>query len=131
MTDPADSDRQPEPAYPEESLNLARLAASTADDKQGLDTIVIPVGKVLSITEFFVITSASNRRLVRAIADEVEQRIRAEAGRSPGRVEGHREQQWVLLDYGDVVVHVFLDEMRQFYEIERLYRDVPRVDWRS
>ena len=74
--------------YPVESLALARLAAEIADDKQGLDTIVLPVGKVLSITEFFVITSASNRRLVRAIADEVEQRVREATGRSPGRVEG-------------------------------------------
>ena len=120
-----------EPTFPAESLALARLAAATADDKQGSDTVVIPVGQVLSITEFFVITSASNRRLVRAIADEVESRVREETGRSPGRVEGHREQQWVLLDYGDVVVHVFLEEMRQFYEIERLYRDVPRVEWRG
>lgn len=114
----------------DESLALARLAAATADDKMGTDTIIIPVGQVLSITEYFVITAASNRRLVRAIADEVESRVREVTGRDPGRVEGHREQQWVLLDYGDVVVHVFLEEMRQFYEIERLYRDVPHVEWR-
>jgi ribosome-associated protein len=61
----------------------------------------------------------------------VENRVREASGRSPIRTEGHREQQWVLLDYGDVVVHVFLDEVRQFYEIERLYRDVPRLEWRS
>ena len=83
----------------DESLALARLAAVTADDKQGTDTIILPVGQVLSITEYFVITAASNRRLVRAIADEVESRVREVTGRAPGRVEGHREQQWVLLDY--------------------------------
>jgi ribosome-associated protein len=110
---------------------LARTAAQAADDKQATDTIVLSVGGVLGIAELFVITGASNRRLVRAVADEVENRVREASGRSPIRTEGHREQQWVLLDYGDVVVHVFLDEVRQFYEIERLYRDVPRLEWRT
>lgn len=110
---------------------LATTAARAADDKQATDTIVLSVGGVLGITELFVITGASNRRLVRAVADEVEDRVREATGRSPIRTEGHREQQWVLIDYGDVVVHVFLDEVRQFYEIERLYRDVPRLAWRS
>ena len=70
---------------------------------------------------------APNRRLVRTLVDEIEQAVRDATGRSPRRVEGVREQQWVLLDYGDVVVHVFLDEIRRFYEIERLYRDAPTV----
>lgn len=110
---------------------VARTAAHAADDKQATDTIVLSVGGVIGIAELFVITGASNRRLVRAVADEVENRVREASGRSPIRTEGHREQQWVLLDYGDVVVHVFLDEVRQFYEIERLYRDVPRLEWRT
>lgn len=110
---------------------LATTAARAADDKQATDTIVLPVGGVLGITELFVITGASNRRLVRAVAEEVEHRVREVCGRAPIRTEGHREQQWVLLDYGDVIVHVFLDEVRQFYEIERLYRDVPRLEWRT
>lgn len=110
---------------------LATTAARAADDKQATDTIVLSVGGVLGITELFVITGASNRRLVRAVAEEVEGRVRDTCGRTPIRTEGHREQQWVLLDYGDVIVHVFLDEVRQFYEIERLYRDVPRLEWRS
>lgn len=110
---------------------LATTAARAADDKQATDTIVLSVGGVLGITELFVVTGASNRRLVRAVAEEVESRVREVCGRSPIRTEGHREQQWVLLDYGDVIVHVFLDEVRQFYEIERLYRDVPRLEWRT
>lgn len=114
-----------------EALTVAVEAARAADDKQGTDTIVLPVGDVLGITEYFVVTGASNRRLVRAVAEEIEERVREVCGRSPGRTEGHREQQWVLLDYGDVVVHVFLDEVRQFYEIERLYKDAPRLDWRA
>lgn len=114
-----------------EALAVAVEAARAADDKQATDTIVLPVGDILGITEYFVVTGASNRRLVRAVADEIEERVREVCGRSPGRTEGHREQQWVLLDYGDVVVHVFLDEVRQFYEIERLYKDVPRIEWRD
>jgi len=116
---------------PDASTELALVAARAADDKQGTNTIVLEVGQVLTITEMFVITGAANRRLVRAIADGIEERVREECGRSPSRTEGHREQQWVLLDFGDVVVHVFLDETRQFYEIERLYKDAPRVDWQG
>ncbi len=110
---------------------LALLAARTADDKQGTDTIVLHVADVLAITELFVVTSAGNSRLVRTIAEEVEERAKLELDRSPIRTEGLREQQWVLLDYGDVVVHVFAEEQRRFYEIERLYKDVPRIPWRD
>ncbi|MEQ9162153.1 MAG: ribosome silencing factor, partial [Ilumatobacter fluminis] len=83
----------------------------------------------LGVTEYFVIAGASNRRLVNAIVDDVEAAMKAELGRAPVRVEGVREQQWVLVDYGDVVVHVFLAEIRDFYEIERLYTDVPTIPW--
>ncbi len=113
-----------------ESQALACTAAQAADDKKADDTIILGVGELLSITEYFVVASASNRRLVRTIVDAIEDAVRAGHGRSPLRVEGITEQQWVLVDYGDVVVHVFTDEMRAYYEIERLYRDVPRVDWR-
>ena len=111
------------------SQELACLAARVVDEKKATDTLVIEVGPILAVVEFFVITSASNRRLVRSLADEVEGRIREETGRSPLRVEGAREQQWVLIDYGDIVIHVFSDETRSFYEIERLYRDARFVDW--
>jgi ribosome-associated protein len=111
------------------SITLARTAAQAADAKKGGDIVVFAVGEVLAITEYFVITSASNRRLVRTLVDEIEQSVRLAHGRSPLRVEGVTEQQWVLIDFGDVVVHVFSDEIRAYYEIERLYRDVPMVDW--
>ena len=124
-------DANSEPLAKPDTLELAFVAARAADDKQATNTIVLAVGNVLTITELFVVTGASNPRLVRAVAGEIEDRIREVCGRSPGRTEGHREQSWVLLDYGDVIVHVFLDETREFYEIERLYKDVPRIDWRS
>jgi ribosome-associated protein len=112
-----------------DSLDLAQFIARIIDEKQGTDTIILPVGDILSITEYFVVTSASNPRLVRAIADAVLTGIRDLSGRGPLRSEGIREQSWVLIDYGDVVVHVFDDESRRFYEIERLYKDLVPVAW--
>ena len=112
-----------------DARTIATIAARAADEKQGRNIVVLDVGEILSIVELFVVVDASNRRLVRTLVDEIEQAVRAATGRSPRRVEGVREQQWVLLDFGDVVVHVFLDEIRRFYEIERLYRDAPTVDW--
>jgi ribosome-associated protein len=109
--------------------DVAITAARTADDKKAERTLVLFVGEVLSITDYFVITSAPNRRLVRLVVDEIERTVREEHGRSPLRVEGVAEQQWVLIDYGDAVIHVFSDEIRAYYEIERLYRDVPKIAW--
>ena len=111
------------------SLELAIRCARAADDKLATDIIVLPVGDVLAITEYFVVASASNPRQVRAITDAVLVTVREQTGRGPLRSEGVGEQQWVLVDYGDVVVHVFSEEQRRFYEIERLYKDVQAVDW--
>ena len=121
----------PLPEITDSALILARLAAQAADDKQGNDTIVLNVADVLAITELFVVTSANNSSQVRTIANEVSARIRAQLGLSPLHSEGISEQQWILLDYGDVVVHIFSESTRQYYEIERLYTDVPVVDWRA
>ena len=112
-----------------ESQSLAITAARAADDKKADDTIVLDVGELLQITEYFVVTGASNRRLVRTIVDSIDEAVRDQHGRSPIRIEGLTEQQWVLIDYGDVVVHVFTHETRTYYEIERLYRDVPKIEW--
>lgn len=112
-----------------DARTVAVLAARAADDKQGRDIRVLDVGDILGIVEYFVVLEAPNRRLVSTLVDEIERAVRDATGHSPVRVEGAREQQWVLLDYGDVVVHVFLDETRRFYEIERLYRDAPVLDW--
>ena len=109
-------------------LEWARVAARAADDKQGRDTVILEVGAVLAITDFFVITSGTNSRQVRTIADAVEEKLK-QHGRAPVREEGRSDLTWVLLDYGDLVVHVFLEETRHFYDIERLYRDVPVLDW--
>lgn len=111
--------------------DIALVAAKAADDKQGNETIVLNVESVLAITELFVITSANNPPQVRTIANEVSSRIREQLGISPLHSEGLAEQQWILLDYGDVVVHIFSEPTRRYYEIERLYTDVPVVNWRA
>jgi ribosome-associated protein len=108
----------------------AATAARAADDKQGRDTLVLDVGSVHSFTDYFVLTSGLNSRQVRTIADEVELKVRESGGPSPRQEEGRAELSWVLLDYGDFIVHVFLDETRRFYEIERLYPDAPVKPWR-
>ena len=123
------SDPQHGEPVDDDARRLAVAAARVADAGKGTDVRVLDVGEVLAVTSYFVIVGAPNRRLVRSLVDEIEMRCRELTGRSPLRTEGVREQQWVLLDYGDVVVHVFLDEIRAFYEIERLYRDVPVIDW--
>lgn len=76
-----------------------------------------------------MITSAGNHRLVRTLVDEVEAKIAEAGGPKPRRIEGRDALQWVLMDYGDFVVHVFDDEARSFYELERLWSDVPRIEW--
>ena len=101
-------------------------AAQAASAKGGEDTVVLEVGGLLGITDAFVISSGTNRRQVLTMAEEVEARVRAAGGPSPLRVEGRDDAQWVLLDYGDFVVHVFLDETRRFYDLERLWADAPR-----
>ena len=120
---------RPTPISTDEVRAWARIAATAADDKKAADTVLLDVGEVLSITDVFVVTSGANTRQVRTIADEVSKRLREEVGLAPLRTEGRRDLTWVLLDYGALVVHVFSDEMRRFYDIERLYRDVPNVRW--
>lgn len=113
------------------SKALALCAATAASDLKATDVIVLDVGEVLSIAGYFVIASASNPRQVRAIVEDIEAKVKEQLHRSPVRTEGVREQQWTLIDYGDVVVHVFLDSVRDFYEIERLYMDAPRIAWET
>jgi ribosome-associated protein len=107
----------------------ARAAAGKASNEVGDETVVLDVGDVLAITHWFVITSGRNARQVKTIVDEVEQQLAEAGGPRPLRVEGLDGRQWVLMDYGDFVVHVFLTETRAYYELERLWADVPRVDW--
>ena len=115
----------------EEVRTWASTAARAADEKKATSTVVLEVGPILAITDAFVITSAPNTRLVKTIADEIEKQVKASGGPAPLRVEGLDDARWVLLDYGDFVVHVFLDEVRDFYDLERLWSDASRIDWES
>jgi len=105
-------------------------AARAADAKGGADVVVLEVGPVMALCGWFVIASGSNSRLVRTIAEAVEEQVVAAGGPKPLRVEGLDDVRWVLLDYGDVVVHIFLDEARRYYDLERLWSDAARLEWR-
>jgi ribosome-associated protein len=112
-----------------QARGLAAVAARAADSKGANDVVILEVGDVLVVADEFVIASAPNDRLVKAIVDEVERVVAEKGNPKPLRVEGLDDRHWVLMDYGDVVVHVFLDETRDYYELERLWGDVPRIEW--
>ncbi len=105
---------------------MATVAAQAAAARLGDDVVVIDVSGQLVITDCFVIASASNERQVNAIVDEVESKMRA-AGHKPARREGTREGRWALLDYVDIVVHIQHQDEREFYSLDRLWRDCPTV----
>lgn len=109
-------------------MSWVRLASEAADDKLGQRTDAFYVGGVLGITDWFVVTSARNNRQVRAIVDAVEEALGAAGGPKPKRIEGRDTLSWVLMDYGFLIVHVFTDEAREHYDLERLWRDVPRLN---
>jgi ribosome-associated protein len=108
------------------AVELATAAASAASDKLATDIAVLDVSQPLVITDVFVIVSAANDRQVRAVVDAIEERLR-ELGAKPLRREGHQEGRWVLLDFGDIVVHVQHAEEREFYRLERLWKDCPQI----
>lgn len=110
----------------QDSLALAYVAAQAAADKLATDIVLIDVSEQLAITDVFVIASGNNERQVEAIVDEVEEKLR-QAGVKPIRREGRRDDRWVLLDYGDIVVHVMHQEERVFYALERLWKDCPFI----
>jgi ribosome-associated protein len=107
----------------------AGIAAHAADDKKGEDIVVLDVGEIISIAECFVVVGASNTRLVRTIVEEIELALKLAADEGPRSVEGLDDSTWVLMDYGDVIVHVFLDETRAYYDLDRLWADAPAVEW--
>jgi ribosome-associated protein len=110
----------------DEAISMAAVAARAAADKLAEDVVVIDVSGQLVITDCFVIGSGANDRQVNAIVDEVEDKMR-EAGYKPARREGTREGRWVLLDYVDIVVHIQHRDERDFYALDRLWRDCPVI----
>ena len=110
------------------SLDAALAAARAAMGKQGRDLAILDVHELIVITDYFVICSGTSERQVKTIVDEVERSLR-DLDRKPVRREGETEGRWVLLDYVDVVVHVFAEEEREYYDLERLWSDAPRPAW--
>ncbi|MGD9563389.1 MAG: ribosome silencing factor [Pyrinomonadaceae bacterium] len=105
-----------------------QLAVRCAADKKAIDIKVLDLRQVATFTEFFVIASGTNQRQVQAIADEITEQLKKQLGTRAIRVEGYSAGEWVLLDFGDFVIHIFNKEAREFYDLERLWRDAQRVE---
>lgn len=114
-------------AYPDPA-ELASVAAEAADDKKATELVVLDVGDILSLVELFLLATAGNERQLKAVAESIEDRLRERYDLRPLRREGQPASGWMLLDYGDVVCHLFAAEQRAFYDLERLWSDVPRHD---
>jgi ribosome-associated protein len=116
-----------DPAVPDTAL----VAARAADDKLGEDTVVLAMGELLGVVDAFVVTSGRNDRQVRALVEEVERRVKDHDGTKPVAVEGLSDATWVLMDYGDFVVHVFSEPTRDYYDLEHLWSGAPRIAWQE
>jgi ribosome-associated protein len=110
-----------------DTIQLAEVAAKAADEKMATNIAVLDVSDVMAISEVFVLASADNERQVRAIVEEVEDEL-TKLGEEPKRREGNRENRWVLLDYGMLVIHIQRNTERDFYGLDRLYRDCPLLE---
>jgi ribosome-associated protein len=111
------------------SREVAIAAARASSEKQADDVAILDVHELIVITDFFVICSAGTHRQVKTVIENVEDRLKARYGVRPARREGESDAGWWLLDYIDVVVHVFGTEERSYYDLERLWRDAPRIGW--
>ena len=109
-------------------LELAKVAAHAADDKKATDIVLLDLSTMTDVCDYFLICTGANPRQVDAIVDEVRQKVSANCGASPLSCEGREGLSWVLVDYGSVVVHVFKPETRDYYRLETLWADAPRVD---
>jgi ribosome-associated protein len=110
-----------------DDLGKLMTAARAAAERKAIDMVAIDIRKVAAFAEFFLVCSGTSTRQVQAIADEVMEKMREERDARPLHTEGYETATWILLDYGDLIVHVFTDESRQFYQLERLWRDADRV----
>ena len=108
-------------------LEMAKLACRALDEKKGKDIKVIDIHEVSVIADYFVIASASNQNQVQAMVDNVEEML-TKAGYEPKQIEGTRNSSWILMDYGDLIIHVFDEENRLFYDLERIWRDGKTLD---
>jgi ribosome-associated protein len=119
----------PQASTPFEEVDKeVQLAVRCAADKKAVDIRVLDLRQIASFTEFFIVASGTNQRQVQAVADEITEQLKKQLGSRPNRVEGYSGAEWVLLDYGDFIVHVFDKDAREFYDLERLWRDARKVE---
>ncbi|OUN47203.1 ribosome silencing factor [Collinsella sp. An7] len=111
-----------------DAREVALVAACAGDDKKADDVLVLDLSQLSDVCDYFVIMSGSNARLVDAVVDEIEERVAKQCGEHPFSIEGRDERTWILMDYGSVIVHVFTPEAREYYRLEKLWADAPRVD---
>ena len=111
----------------DESRTMARLACDALEDKKALDVKVIGLEKISTLADYFIIASGANRNQVQAMADNVDEML-GRAGHQPKQVEGYQSANWILMDYGDIVIHIFDEENRLFYDLERIWRDGQSVE---
>ena len=111
-----------------DAVELARVAVAGADDKKATDLAVLDVADIMAVVDVFVLASTRNERQLKAAAESIEDQVRDRLDRRPLRREGTPASGWFLLDYGDVVCHVFDEDQRAFYDLDRLWADVPRID---
>ena len=104
-------------------LELTKEIAAILENKKARDITAIRIGEVSTLADYFLLASGSSTTQVRALSDEIELRMKEKFALLPGRVEGYNSSSWILVDYGDVVVHIFLEETREFYSLERLWTD--------
>lgn len=109
------------------SLEMAKKIAGILDSKKATDLSILEIGKLTSLGDYFVVASAGSTTQVKALADEVDMQL-SKAGFEPKRIEGYQSCTWVLMDYYDVMVHIFFEETRGFYALDRLWADAPRID---
>jgi ribosome-associated protein len=109
-----------------ETEDAVMMAARAASDRKAADMVILDLREVAQFTEFFLICTANNSRQVQAVTDAIEENLR-QAGKRPSHIEGYTSAEWVLLDYGDFIAHVFSPTSRRFYDLERLWRDAKHV----
>jgi len=123
----ADGDRHRANPASERSLQLALAAARTAEDNRGLDIVLLDLREITPVFDYFVLITGNSRRQLHAISEEIDHCLEKELGDERMGIEGYRESRWILLDYGTVVIHLFDEEMREFYALEQLWNQARRV----
>jgi len=112
-------------------LELAIAAARTAEDNRGQDIVVLDVRKLTSMFDYFVIATGTSRRQLHAMSEEIDDRLEHDLNDERMGIEGYAESRWILLDYGSVVIHLFDEETRDYFALESLWAEAPRVAWQS